>query len=1152
MESKLKTQEYNTILNWFTDIDHGLQLSDHLSRRAPETGGWFLESAEFNEWLTRPRQLLFCPGIPGAGKTMIASVMVDHLHRLFQDEKRVGIAFAFLSYQAQLKHNCLISDLLRGLLKQLIPNPVPDEVTKLYEYHTQKRTRPSLDEVRDTLCKVIKRFSRTFIVLDGLDEIPVSDGVRSKIVTELFNIQDTVCANIAVTSRPISGIVESFERRGSIRRDIRATEDDVRRFINSEILTFETWIREADGLERKITDTVMKTTDGMQVEQFKTCQDDTDDANRFLLAQLHLDILRRQTTIANVSRTLEDLPAGSMAYNDAYENIMTRITSQSRNYKKLALQVLSWITRSHRPIRIPELQHALAVSDGSSELDERNIPPLSVIVEVCAGLVTFSEKVAIIQLVHYTASEYFEKCWTLWFPEANQYMAAVLINYLSFDRFSVPFAHTWIEYHERLELNSLYDYAARYWGEHAREGYSQIRGLVAGFLRNAMNLVNTVHVLTLSDKFSVGCLPRPERVTGLHVAAYFGIIDQIRELIGEGADPGVADSCGQTALHWAVKNGQRQAVEVLFNEGLDVNARNAEFESPLHYAAIQASEGFVGFLVNLGSQVEARNSAGGTPLLVAARSVNLGALKGLLSSAANPNALDNMDRNALHVTITASKKECTEAVQLLLSYGVDFRLCDVQNMTPLHYAVAEGNDGLVDLLLEAGADINMGVQRKFSKNSPYPICIKAGLPPIALREDDHDPVGLTPLHFAACSGHSRMTEYLLRKGADPNARCYCLDTPLHVAIRRGLLDERRDRKTSMHRILLPNNDAWTDDRWHVEVVQDHISDYESEEADNILRYVEEQRLGVVNALLKSPTIEVNPENIQRDCLLHLVRYRYPSAAVIVSKLLDMGADVSACNGKGESILHLACAANASSIVDDLLDRGCSIDTIDYQGLSALHSAIRAGSCETVRTIFSRDEDSARGYCLDVDTKGRTLLHHYLQDAFAPSDMVILLLSYGAKVECTDNNGHTPLSTYLSTFKFGDRVETCQLLLKHGANALWNAPDGRNLGHLAACHHTMEPGVLEALSDYGLDLSKKDKGGKSIVHYGAISGSLSLEVAAFLDERNLLDLHSTDYSGKTPLDYALKEANKERPPFGPARNRWKQTLETLQSLLSSCG
>jgi hypothetical protein len=156
-------------------------------------------------------------------------------------------------------------------------------------------------------------------------------------------------------------------------------------------------------------------------------------------------------------------------------------------------------------------------------------------------------------------------------------------------------------------------------------------------------------------------------------------------------------------------------------------------------------------------------------------------------------------------------------------------------------------------------------------------------------------------------------------------------------------------------------------------------------------------------------------------------------------------------------------------------------------------------------------------------------------------MVILLLLYGAKVEYTDNNGHTPLSTYLSTFKFGDRVETCQLLLEHGANALWTGPDGRNLAHLAVCHHKMEPGVLEALSDYGLDLSMKDNGGKGIVHHGAISGLLNLEIAIFLHERDLLDLHATDGSGKSPIDYALKEAIKKRP-----RNRWKQTLETLQS------
>jgi ankyrin repeat protein len=248
-------------------------------------------------------------------------------------------------------------------------------------------------------------------------------------------------------------------------------------------------------------------------------------------------------------------------------------------------------------------------------------------------------------------------------------------------------------------------------------------------------------------------------------------------------------------------------VKALFNHGLDLNALNLEFESLLHYATYQASEALVNLLINLGSQVEARNSAGETPLLVAARTVNLEALKCLLMNGANPKALDNMDRNALHLAITTSKIKRPRAVELLLSHGVDFQPCDGRNMTPLHYAVTKGNSRLVNLLLKAGANINLGVPRKFSKNAHHPIYTKAGRPPIALIEDVHHPISLTPLHFAACAGHRKMTEYLLKKGTNLNARCYCLDTPLHVAIRRGLLDERRDIKTSRHSFLLPKDDA---------------------------------------------------------------------------------------------------------------------------------------------------------------------------------------------------------------------------------------------------------------------------------------------------------------------------------------------------------
>ena len=46
---------------------------------------------------------------------------------------------------------------------------------------------------------------------------------------------------------------------------------------------------------------------------------------------------------------------------------------KNRDLSDLALRTLSWITFSKRPLTTSELQHALAVTDGASTLDLRNL-----------------------------------------------------------------------------------------------------------------------------------------------------------------------------------------------------------------------------------------------------------------------------------------------------------------------------------------------------------------------------------------------------------------------------------------------------------------------------------------------------------------------------------------------------------------------------------------------------------------------------------------------------------------------------------------------------------------------------------------------------------------------------------------------------------
>jgi len=69
----------NELLEWISTTDYPSQQSDILRRKQEGTGEWFLDSKDLKGWLADPNSTLFCPGIPGAGKTMIATIAIDHL-----------------------------------------------------------------------------------------------------------------------------------------------------------------------------------------------------------------------------------------------------------------------------------------------------------------------------------------------------------------------------------------------------------------------------------------------------------------------------------------------------------------------------------------------------------------------------------------------------------------------------------------------------------------------------------------------------------------------------------------------------------------------------------------------------------------------------------------------------------------------------------------------------------------------------------------------------------------------------------------------------------------------------------------------------------------------------------------------------------------
>lgn len=136
---------------------------------------------------------------------------------------------------------------------------------------------------------------------------------------------------------------------------------------------------------------------------------DTHSFCRFLLAPLHLESLVDKTTQKAVKVALANLPKGAEALPLAYQEAIERIENQPAGHCALAKETLSWIICAKRPLTVRELQHALAIETGETQLDEENITDISDVVSVCAGLVTIDEESNIIRLVHYTTQEFFER-----------------------------------------------------------------------------------------------------------------------------------------------------------------------------------------------------------------------------------------------------------------------------------------------------------------------------------------------------------------------------------------------------------------------------------------------------------------------------------------------------------------------------------------------------------------------------------------------------------------------------------------------------------------------------------------------------------------------------------------------------------------------
>ncbi|RDW63402.1 hypothetical protein BP6252_10947 [Coleophoma cylindrospora] len=690
-------QEFRTILDWLTSVDYGPQQTDFIRRRQAGTGQWLLDSTEFQTWLETDKRTLFCPGIPGAGKTILTAIVVEELVTRFNGNNSIGIAYLYCNFRRQHEQN--VESLLSSLLKQLaecLPS-LPNTVKDLYDRHKTKRTRPSCEELSLSLHAVAGLYTRVFVFIDALDECQVSNKSRAIFLAQLFNLQARYKVNLFVTSRFIPDIVEKFD--GTLSIEIRASEDDVRRYLENHMSNLPSFIQRNPDLQAEVQSQIVKVVDGM-----------------FLLAKLHLDSLVGKRSLTALRNTLTNLRSGSNAYNHAYKDAMIRIQGQLADQEELAKQVLLWITCANRPLTATELQHALAIEAGKKELDGSNISDISDIVSVCAGLVTVDEESSIIRLVHYTTQEYFERTQKDWFPDGEVEITTTCVTYISFHVFASGPCRTFGEYKNRIQSNRLFEYAAQEWGHHARKASAlpnKLIQMIIDFLRcNAK--VNASAQATL---FGDGHLAyrifdgRQILITGLHLIAHFGVLVIAKLLLDKcQVDPDTQDTDGCTTLSWAARVGNEAIVELLLETGrVDPDIQDMDGRTPLSWAVEKGNEGIVKLLLETGRlllktgqvDLDTQDTYGRTPLSWAVEKGNEAIVK-LLLEQINLNIRDKYDQTPLAYVFKIRNEAITKL--LLETCQVYRNIRNIYKKTQLANASEGGYMAIVKLLLDIAQD----------------------------------------------------------------------------------------------------------------------------------------------------------------------------------------------------------------------------------------------------------------------------------------------------------------------------------------------------------------------------------------------------------------------------------------------------------------
>ncbi|PGH32167.1 hypothetical protein GX50_05066 [[Emmonsia] crescens] len=565
------TERRRQVYQWLCAIDHEAIHDRASSEYSPGTGAWVLNSEQLRCWLFGEHHLLWIHGIPGSGKTVLMSTILNQCLLPKASEKLV-VAYYYCDFRSH--DSCRPESVVGAIILQIcqvLPS-FPADVEDSFARHIGKDGKaapPSLEELEVLLGQVLPLVPSITIAVDALDECHERETL-AKILRNLSSNASTP-VKVIVSSRREVDIVRFLKDQPSMSTQSKDADEDIHQYIRSTMKLRPRLQKLSQALQEHIVDTLTKGACGM-----------------FRWVKCQLDELSRLRTDGAIKSALRGLPRD---LDETYERILSRISEPDI---PLARQALLWLVHSSRPLTLSELAEGAVLQPNITTLDpEDKLRDPEDILEVCGSLVSVDDPHIV--LAHNSVRDYLlssraaSNLPIFHLPESRclAELATLCLTYLLLTSFSAGPCLTPEDMTARLTTWPLLQYISHNWADHARPYLNPSQNPTLHTLATALFAdpptpyffswvqILFIHPRRLQRTYNL----YPRTGTPLYYATSFALTSVVEHLLAQGSDVNAPGGrVGGTPLHAACWRVQIDIIRLLLRSGaeLDVVDRNGQ------------------------------------------------------------------------------------------------------------------------------------------------------------------------------------------------------------------------------------------------------------------------------------------------------------------------------------------------------------------------------------------------------------------------------------------------------------------------------------------------------------------------------------------------------------------------------------------------